>query len=487
MSLQAQAARGLKWQAIEIGGRQVLSLVVFTTLARLLDPAAFGLVGLVGVYIAFVGMFVDQGIGTALIQRKDLETGHIDAAFWFNVFCAVLIFGGSVVLAGPISRFFTEPKLEALLQWGSLSLVINAAAMVQHTLSMREMDFRRPAIRALVGNVVGGAVGVVMAINGCGVWSLIGQQLAGSVGGALFLWQASTWRPRLAFSWRCLRELLAVSSSVFGTSLLWFFTSRLDQVIIGRVFGPSLLGDYVIASRIPDLAKTAIQQPLAAVSMPAFAQMQNDYPRMRRAICKGMEFNAILSFAVFGGLAAIAPTLVPFVFGPKWVNSVGFLQLWSLHALLLGLFVYTYPVLMASGGPGRFLVVGIIAATGAALACIVGSHFGASAILLGLIVNITISGGLSLWFIRNRIGLQVGSYLYPTAVPCVAAGLMFLAVTATRTSLWDACPAWTSLLIQVSVGAGTYLIVAVLLSPKRLWELFEIVRGAVRPLPRTVA
>src|SRR5580693_3270917 len=100
MSLKIQAARGLKWQTIEIFSRQLLSLVVFTTLARLLQPSAFGLIGLVGVYLAFVGIFIDQGIGTALIQRQELEPNHINTAFWFNLCCAVILCLGTMALAG---------------------------------------------------------------------------------------------------------------------------------------------------------------------------------------------------------------------------------------------------------------------------------------------------------------------------------------------------------------------------------------------------
>ena len=91
MNFKTQVAKGLKWQALSILGKQLLSLVVFTTLARILDPEAFGLVGLVSVYLFFVGMFADQGIGAALIQRKTLDKAHKDTAFWTNIGCSILL------------------------------------------------------------------------------------------------------------------------------------------------------------------------------------------------------------------------------------------------------------------------------------------------------------------------------------------------------------------------------------------------------------
>jgi PST family polysaccharide transporter len=242
MTLKSQVAHGIKWKFITFVGRQVLSLFIFTSLARLLDPSAFGLVGLVGVYLAFVNMFVDQGIGMAIVQRQDLETDHLHAAFWFNMGCGLLLSLGTIALAEPIATVFGEPQLAPLLRWSSLGLLIGAATEIQATLLIKELDFRRSAIRTLLGVFIGGITGVVMALNGCGVWSLVGQQLVTPLAGSIFLWAVGNYRPAFRFSLRHLRDLLQVSSSVFASGFLWFFTARLDQVILGRFAGAPALG-----------------------------------------------------------------------------------------------------------------------------------------------------------------------------------------------------------------------------------------------------
>ena len=347
----------MKWQAISIVGKQLLSLVVFTTLARLLEPSAFGLVALVGVYLGIVAMFVDQGIGMALIQRQDLKSEHKDAAFWFNMGCAVILCLGTMALAGPVSVLFKEPRLIPLLRWSSLGLVIGASSAIHATLFVKAMDFRRPVLRNLVANAAGGAVGVGMALAGCGVWSLVGQQLASETAGAIFLWSMSTYRPSMKFSLSHFRELLGISSSVFTASILWFFSSRLDQIIIGRFAGMPMLGLYSIAGKLPGLANMLAQQPVAIVSLPSLSRLQDDHAKMRRAVFQGMELNAIVSFALFVGLAAVASDLVPLLFGDKWV-AAGVLCLWlSLFSLVEALQVFCYPVLLASGGVGKYGVV----------------------------------------------------------------------------------------------------------------------------------
>src|SRR5207237_387529 len=148
------------------------------------------------------------------------------------------------------------------------------------TLFQKEMDFRRPVIRNLVANFGGGIVGIIMALAGCGVWSLVGQQLSSEIAGALFLWKTSQYRPSLRLSLSHLRQLFGVSASVFATSILWYFSCRLDQLVIGRFSGMLTLGLYSIAPKIPNMASMVTQQPLASVSLPSLSKLQDDHRKM---------------------------------------------------------------------------------------------------------------------------------------------------------------------------------------------------------------
>ena len=147
-------------------------------------------------------------------------------------------------------------------------------------------------------------------------------------------------------------KLLGVSSSVLSTSLLWFFSSRIDQIVVGRIAGVPALGVYVIAGKVPELAKVVTHEPMAHVSLPALSQLQNNHKRMRAAVYSGMELNALLSFAVFVGIAAIAPELVSILFGTKWAGAGVLCSLLSIYALVNALQVFFHPTLLASGGAG---------------------------------------------------------------------------------------------------------------------------------------
>jgi O-antigen/teichoic acid export membrane protein len=456
MSLRGRISKSLKWQAINIVGRQILSLVVFTTLARILDPAAFGLLALISIYSYFASMLADLGLGTALVQRKTLERAHLDTAFWFNLGCNTLLCVATMIFAAPISMWLGEPMLTPLLRWASIGLMFGAMASVQSTLFVKDLDFRRPTIRALIGNVVGGCVGVAMALAGYGVWSLVGQLLAASFAASAFVWMSSKYRPSLSFSLRHLRELLAVSSSVFANALIWFLSSRLDQIVIGKLAGAPALGLYVVAGKIPEMVKAATQQPVVEVSVPALAQLQDDYPKMREAIYRGMELNSFVIFPLFLGIAATSRDLVPFLFGTKWSEAGNLCALLSIYSLVNALQLFFYPALLAAGVTGKYVALNLIQTLGVFVACLAGVQWGTQHLVLALTLNSVIISVPAIIFLRRRIGLSPLRYWRPCFAPAFGSLLMAAAVWCLQNLLPATVPLILRLVAEIAVGATIY-------------------------------
>ena len=471
--MKSQIAQALKWQAVGIVGRQVLALAVFTTLARLLEPSAFGLVGLVGAYLGFIGLFIDHGIPTALIQRENLQTEHLDTAFWFNLACSGLVCLGTYAFAHSLSALLGDPELASLLQWSSLGLVFMALSQVPTTLFIKAMDFRWPIIGSLIGSVVGGTIGIVMAFAGCGVWALVAQQLAAWLTGAIVLWSVSSYRPSLRFSTRHLRELFGVTSSTMATKLLWLFTTRIDQIVIGRVAGVTTLGSYVVASKIPDMAKMISIEPLAGISLPILSKLQDDPSQMRQTIYDGMELNAAVSFPIFVGLALICSDLLPLLFGSKWAAAADVSSLLCIYALINALLVFVYPSVVASGGAGRYVVLNVWLGAGAWIACMIGIRFGLTYLVLGLVANTLIISAPALLFLKNRIGLNPWRYCRPCLMPGAASLLMVAMVWLMAAALPDATTRALRLTCKIGVGATVYLGCISLFAPSTLRKLVD--------------
>jgi PST family polysaccharide transporter len=241
------------------------------------------------------------------------------------------------------------------------------------------------------------------------------------------------------------------------------------------------LGVYVIAGKIPDLAKVVTHEPMAHVSLPALSQLQNDHKRMQAAIYSGMELNALLSFAVFVGIAAIAPELVSVLFGTKWAAAGVLCSLLSIYALVNALQVFFHPSLLASGGAGRYVLLNVWQAAGSLVACVGGIHLGVKYVVLGLILNNLIIAVPALMFLRKRIGLSPLEYCKPCLVPACASLFMFGVLWLVGAMSPPGLPAIFGLTCKVAVGTATYLGFLLLFQRSMLINFIAMIRDAISP------
>lgn len=474
MSLKAKVVSGLKWQAINIIGKQALSLSVFTILARLLGPSDFGTIALAGIYLGFVSMFADQGIGAALIQRQNLEKAHIDTAFWFNLICATVLCLMTLQFANTLAYLLGNGELTLLLRWLSLSLVINALSSVHASLFIKEMDFKRPVIRILIANAAGGSAGICLALLGYGVWALVAQQLIAATAGTLFILWTSKYRPSPNFSPRHLQDLLGVSTSIFASSFVWFFSSRLDQFIIGRVAGHAALGMYVIAGKLPELAKTITMHPIAEVSLPALAKLQNAPAQLCSAIYRGMQVNAAIAFPVFFGIACVAPNWIPVLFGQSWASAATVSSLLSIYTLIVVLTVFFYPALLATGGTGKFLILNAIHAFGVLVVCTIGIRYGVEHVVIGLILNSLLGFIPALYILKERIRLSPLKYCRQCTHPALAALTMAVGIYFADGFLNTFSPAnITAGSIKIILGSLIYIIYMLIFNRRPIIDLIN--------------
>jgi len=486
MTLKSKVARGLKWQMLELLVRQGVSTVVFALLARLIEPASFGLFALIAAYLMFAGMFANQGFGSALIQHPKLTPEHCDSVYWFNVGCSLVLCLATLAAAGPIAAAMGDPRIAPLLRWSSLTLPINASCSIHNTLFVKALDFRRPALRTMVANTLSGLVGLGLAFSGAEVGALVGQQLASALASSIFLWTASPYRPKLRFSWRHFRELQAVGLPTFGMNFLWVFANRIDQVVIGKFGGPATLGLYTVANKLPEIVKMVVQQPVSQVSVPSLSAIQHDHARMREAIYQGLRIHAALSFSIYVGLASVTPELVPLFFGAKWAAAATLCSLLSLSALVITLQVFVHPALLATGGAGRSLVIGIFHAAGVAAVSMLAIPHGIEALAAGLILNNLVAAVAGLFVLRERIGLSPMRFLGRCAGPALAAAAMAFAVYLLHQALPVNWSAAARLATKVIVGAAVYLAVLAVVAHSTYGDVRKLATAALTRGPTKV-
>jgi PST family polysaccharide transporter len=450
-------ARGVAWQGIAQWGCQILTFGIFTGLARLLSPKVFGLVAIAGVYLAFVQLLVNQDFGTAIIQRRDLEREHLDSAFWISTASAVFFCGLSILLASTIAHIFREPKLSAVIGWLSLSFPLGALGSTPNAILTREFEFRPLAIRSLIATGVGGAVGLAMAFFGCGVWSLVGQQLVGGVIGCACLWVAVPWRPGLRISKRHLRDLYGFSLNTMGAGILWFFAQKSDQSVVGYGFGSSGLGPYALASRVSTLLHDGIIGPLQSVAFPAFSKLQSDPLKLERAVHRFCELSAFVGLPALGGIIVVAPELVRFLFGSKWTSAVPLLQILAAYSCVRVLLAFVNPTMLAKGRTGLSLVMEIVLASLTLAGCLVALRWNPKAVALSVGVTLVLVGLLQVTVISVQVldarpAALLKTYLFPVS----STVLMGVVVALMRAVLIKALSPVETLFICVATGAAVY-------------------------------
>jgi O-antigen/teichoic acid export membrane protein len=483
-ALQAHVARGLSWTIVDIWGRQALNLAVFVVLARLLTPEAFGLVALAAVFVLFAQVFVDQGLGDALIQRPELTRRQIDTAFWVAMATGSGLTLAGVLLAIPIAAVLQQPDLQPILQVLSLTLVLAAPTSIQTGLMRRELAFRSLALRALAAAVGGGVVGVVMALWGAGAWALVGQQVAASLISVVALWRLSPWRPAWQVSWTDFRQLFSFGANVVGSDTLRYFSRNTDNLLIGVVLGPIPLGFYAVAYRILDVTQTVLVNVARKITFPAFSRLQGDRDRMRAAYLRVSRASSFVILPGYIGLALVAPELIVLLFGHRWAESGPVAGVLLLIGPVLSVGAFSDSMLNAAGHPEVVFRFRLITMVTNVIGFAIAVPFGILAVASAFVVRAYLLLPLGLVWTRRYAGIPIRPYLAQFRSTFVATVVMAVAVVAVKLLVAGHISSSLLLLVELPVGAAAFLASIWLLDRSLVREVVSVAGQALPNAPR---
>lgn len=431
-SVSSLAARSVGWVVLDRWGSRAISLVMLIVLGRLLVPADFGLVSLASMYVSFVGMFVEQGFARALIQRQDLRQEHIDTAFWMAVGVGLLLTALTMLAADWMAHAVNLPDLAPVLRWLSLGLLFNAFSATPAALLERNFDFKSLAVRRISSTLLGGAVAVVVALNGGGVWSLVVQVLVGWLVGIFALWSAASWRPRLGFSGKALRDLWPVGIGILGIDVLTFAGSETDRLIVGAFLGAEALGLYFMAMRIVTIMLEIFASIFSGVSMSMFSRLQHDHGQLRFWLYRLTRASSAVTVPCFALAAGLAPVLLPLVIGPQWQASVLIFQVLCLLGALNAVAWFDRTALVATGHSRSAFMLALGQSVLGLILVVAAAPFGVMAIALAVVARQYLYMPVRVWTMKRAIGVRPRTYIAQWLRPGAAALLLFAAVIAMR-------------------------------------------------------
>ena len=469
-SLKGKTIKALLWSFIESVGLISVKFIVGIILARILFPEQFGLIGMLTIFMAVAQVFLDSGFGSALIQKQNATQTDYCSIFYFNIgagFLIVLIFYSA---APWIAAFYGQPILTPLTRFMSLAIVINAFGLIQNTILIKELNFKKYSYVSLLASSVSGIIGISFAVNGYGVWSLVAQQMSAAFFRTIFLWFICTWRPSLIFSFKSLSQLFGFGSKMLAAGLLNQIFNHIYLLVIGRLFSASHLGFYTRAKTLAEVPSTIIPRMVGRVLFPAFSKIQENPERLKKAMRKALKTIGLVYFPLMIGLAAIAPSLVLLLLTAKWAESIPYLQLLCFAWLLFPVHLINLNLLQSMGRSDLFLRIEIIKKVLIAANICITWRWGIPAMIGGMIVTSLCAYILNSYYTYGLIGYSIGEQLNDLIPTLVLSLIMGVAVY--LIGMVSLPGLWCTIILQIFIGSSLYIFLCRLLCLSAFMELW---------------
>ena len=354
-SLKTKTVKGASWSFIDGIAGQGITFLIGLVLARLLSPEEYRLIGIITIFIAVFNSIVDSGFSNALIRKNDAKDIDYNTVFISNLVLSVVLFCVLYISAPAISNFFNRPQLIPLLRVMGSIVIINAFAIIQRTIFVKNVDFKTQTKVSLISSISSGVVGIGMALNDYGVWSLVGQQISRQFLNTVFLWIYSKWYPKIQFSFRSFKDLFSFGWKLLVSGLIDTTWQEIYQVIIGKCYTPVALGQYTRAQQFATICSSNLTSVVRRVSYPVLSSVQEDKVRLKNGYRKIIKVTMLVTFTLMLGLAGVARPLILSLIGEQWLPCVPFLQIICLQMMLYPLHSLNLNMLQVQGRSDLFL------------------------------------------------------------------------------------------------------------------------------------
>ena len=331
--------KGILWSAVDKFGIVVVQIILEIVMARLLLPSDYGVMGVVAVFLAIGQVFTDGGFSNALIQKQDRSETDFSTVFFCNIIVSLVIYGFLFFGAPFISQFYNLPVLTDVIRIIGLTIIINSLVFVHKTKLSISLNFKTQAKYSLLSVLFSGAIGLFLALNGYGVWSLVYQSLLLYVLNAVFLIFNLRWVPLFVFSKKSFDTLFYFGSKVLMASLVQAIYNNLYSVLIAKKFSTKELGLYSKANQFTLFPISTLTTVMQRVAFPYLSSYQGDNDKLFTLNQKFTKLNLILIMPFFFMISALSEPIVKIVFSDAWIDLIPLMRILSIA------FVF-YPVIV---------------------------------------------------------------------------------------------------------------------------------------------
>lgn len=473
-SLKQKTFKGTIWSAIEAFSYQGIQFIIMLVMARILSPSDYGILGMLGVFIAVSGALINCNFGTALIRKLDRTEVDNSTVFYFNFIMSIVFYFILFFSAPLIADFYNEPILIPVTRIISLKLIIQATSSIQSVNYTQRLDFKTQAKASLTAGALSGIVGIICAYYGMGVWALVVQQLVSAVLGNCILWYNSSWRPIWAFSFTSLKELFGFSSKLLISGLIHTLYINIYPLVIGKVYMASDLGFYTRAQGFSSFASNSLMSIIQRVTFPVLCNIQKDETRLAEGYRRILKVTSFIIFPIMIGMAAVAKPMVLTLIGEKWLYAAVLLVPICLGGMWYPVHSINLNLLQVKGRSDLFLRLEIIKKVLGISVLFITIPLGLYAMCWGVVCNSIIALLINTHYTGKLINLGFLKQMKDLAPTILLSAVMGVTVWLTLAVL--PLPQPVLLTIGVIEGAIIYLLGAKLFRFPELDEIRSLIK-----------
>lgn len=448
------------WRFAERCGAQIVSFVVSIVLARILAPEAYGTIALITVFINILQVFVDNGLGNALIQKKNADDLDFSTVFYTNMTMCIVLYIIVFLGAPLIANFYKNDSLVNLVRVLGLTIIISGIKNIQQAYVSRNLIFKKFFFATLVGTIGAAVIGIVMALKGFGVWALVAQQLFNLTIDTIVLWITVKWRPKKMFSFKRLKEMFSYGWKLLVSALLDTTYENIRQLIIGKIYSPSDLAYYNKGKQFPNLIVTNINTSIDSVLLPTMASEQDDKQRVRKMTRRAIKTSIFIMAPLMMGLAFTANNIITLLLTEKWLECVPYMFIFCITFMFYPIHTANLNAIKAMGRSDLFLKLEIIKKIVGVILLICTMKISVMAMAISLLINGLLGQIINSWPNKKLLNYSYFEQL-KDIIPSILLAL-FMGIIVYMIGMSN-MPILLELVIQVIIGAIIYILGAKIL------------------------
>jgi PST family polysaccharide transporter len=385
--LKKRSVRGLTASVVAEGIDFVLRVGSMSILARLLLPEYFGLLTMVMVVTAVADRLKDLGLTVATIQRKTITHEEVSTLFWINAAGGLALALIVAACAYPLAWFYKEPRLIPITLAMATTFIWSSLSIQHAALLNRQMKYTRLATIQNSATVLSLVISIALAWAGAGYWALIAREGLRVVFLAIGTWLCLPWIPSLPSRKAKITPMLSFGGDLTAFNLVYFVSSSVDKILIGRLFGAAPLGMYRQSAQLAVIPATQLSYPVNNVSQSVLSRLQGDPERYRRSYSKLLTALCAVSMPLMLFLAIFAREAIIVALGQKWLPATNILRILAIAAFIEPAASTVGSVMLTCGKSRRYLVIGVVSSLAMVASFIAGIPWGAEGVAFGGLVK----------------------------------------------------------------------------------------------------